>query len=281
VSSSQEDGFVPKITATWNFSDNALIYGTYSEGFRRGGANAAKPRSIFGRPPYNEFGSDLVKNTEVGIKTTLADGRVQFNLTAYRMVWEDIQIEAEDPTPNLFTLGIVNFPEATLDGIEAFLNWRPGNDWNITANLGINNAELSKSGTLEVEGAPIDRSAEKGTRLPLTPDWKGSLSIEKYFNAKMWNAQPNFGISIAHTGESVSSLSGIQSVEFDQPVREQGAYTLVNVRVGLDGETWSAALYVNNATNEYAEEFYNDRWAQTRLSVNQPRKIGVSFRKRF
>jgi outer membrane receptor protein involved in Fe transport len=51
--------------------------------------------------------------------------------------------------------------------------------------------------------------------------------------------------------------------------------------VGLDGETWSAALYVNNATNEYAEEFYNDRWAQTRLSVNQPRKIGVSFRKRF
>lgn len=281
VSSSQEDGFVPKITATWNFSDNALIYGTYSEGFRRGGANAAKPRSIFGRPPYNEFDSDLVKNTEVGIKTTLAGGRVQFNLTAYRMVWEDIQIEAEDPTPNLFTLGIVNFPEATLDGIEAFLNWRPGNDWNITANLGINNAELSKSGTLEVEGAPIDRSAEKGTRLPLTPDWKGSLSIEKYFNAKMWNAQPNFGISVAHTGESVSSLSGIQSVEFDQPVREQGAYTLVNVRVGLDGETWSAALYVNNATNEYAEEFYNDRWAQTRLSVNQPRKIGVSFRKRF
>jgi iron complex outermembrane receptor protein len=281
ISSSQESGFVPKITGTYNFSDNALIYGTYSEGFRRGGANAAKPRSIFGRPPYNEFGSDLVKNTEFGIKTTLADGRVQFNLTAYRMVWEDIQIEAEDPTPNLFTLGIVNFPEATLDGLEAFLNWRPGNNWNITANLGINNAELSKSGSLEVEGAPVDRSAEKGTRLPLTPDWKGSLNVEKYFDANIFGGQPSFGIAVAHTGESVSSLAGIQSVEFDQPVRVQDAYTLVNLRLGLDGETWGATLYLNNATNEYAEEFYNDRWAQTRLSVNQPRKLGVSFRKYF
>ncbi|MBT8099457.1 MAG: TonB-dependent receptor [Gammaproteobacteria bacterium] len=281
VSSSSEDGFVPKVTLSYDIDDNKMIYGTYSEGFRRGGANAAKRRSIFGRPPFNEFQSDLVKNTEIGIKTTLADGALQFNLTAYRMVWEDMQIEAEDPTPNLFTLGIVNFPEATLDGIEAFLNWRPTDDWNITANLGINNAELSKSGTLEVEGAPIDRSAEKGTKLPLTPDWKGSLNIDKYFDRKIWGGAPSFGIGIAHTGESVNSLSGIQSVEFDQPVRTQDAYTLVSLRFGLEGEDWNANLFVNNATNEYAEQFYNDRWAQTRLSVNAPRKIGVNFRKYF
>jgi len=281
LSSNSEDGFVPKFTATYNFSDNAMIYGTYSEGFRRGGANAAKRRSIFGRPPFNEFQSDLVKNTEVGIKTTLAGGKLQFNVTAYRMVWEDMQIEAEDPTENLFTLGIVNFPEATLDGLEAFLNWVPAEDWSIVANFGFNNAELSKSGTLEVEGAPIDRSAEKGTQLPLTPDWKGSLNIEKYFDNRLWGAQPSFGLSIAHTGESVSSLAGIQSVEFDQPVRTQDAYTLVNLRFGLESEDWSATLYINNATDEYAQQFFNDRWAQTRLSVNRPRTIGVGFRKSF
>lgn len=69
------------------------------------------------------------------------------------------------------------FPEAEIDGLEAFLNWRPADEWDITANLGINNAELSKSGTLEVQGAPIDRSAEEGT--PLAPDWKASLSIDR------------------------------------------------------------------------------------------------------
>ncbi len=280
-SKASETGFVPKVTLTWDVNDDVLAYGTYSEGFRRGGANAAKPRSIFGRPPFNEFQSDLVQNFEAGIKSTLADGRVQLNVTAYHMVWDDIQIEAEDPTPNLFTLGILNFPEATIDGLEAFLSWKPDATWNITVNLGINNAELSKSGTLEVEGAPIDRSAEKGTRLPLVPDWKGSIAIDKYFDRQMFGAQPNVGFSVTHTGESVNSLSGIQSVEFNQPLRTQSAYTLANLRFGLDAEQWSAQLYVNNLFNEYAEEFYNDRWAQTRLSVNRPRRIGVSFRYKF
>lgn len=281
ISSSSEDGFVPKVTLTYAFDDNRMFYGTYSEGFRRGGANAAKPRSIFGRPPFNEFDSDLVKNYEIGTKMTLADGRMQFNITAYHMVWEEIQIEAEDPTPNLFTLGILNFPEATIDGLEVFWNWRPADNWDITANLGVNEAELSESGTLTVAGAPIDRSAVKGTRLPLTPDMKASLNVDRYFDASIWGAQPSFGIGIQHTGDSVSSLSGIQSVEFNQPVRQQDAFTLVDLRFGLQAENWSASLYVDNATDEYAEIFYNDRWAQTRLTVNRPRTIGVNYRRYF
>lgn len=281
LSTSNESGFVPKVTLTYNLDDSRMIYGTYSEGFRRGGANAAKPRSIFGREPYNKFNSDLVKNFEIGAKTTLADGRVQFNITAYRMIWEDIQVEAEDPTPNLFTLGILNFPEAEITGLEAFLNWIPADGWNVTANLGLNDAKLSKSGTLEVEGAPVDRTAEKGTRLPLTPDKKASLNVERVFDNSILGAAPSFAIGVQHTGDSVSSLAGIQSVEFNQPVRTQDAYTLVNLRFGLDADKWSATLYVNNVTDEYAQQFYNDRWAQTRLSVNRPRTIGVSYRRHF
>jgi outer membrane receptor protein involved in Fe transport len=281
LSSANEDGFVPKITATYTFDDDRMIYGTYSEGFRRGGANAAKPRSIFGRTPFNTYDSDLVKNIEFGAKTTLADGRVQFNVTAYRMTWEDMQIETEDPTPFLFNLGIINFPEAEITGVEAFLNWLPADGWNITANLGFNNAELSKDGTFEVEGAPVDRSAKKGARLPLTPDMKASLSVERNLDNRIWGAEPTLAFSVQHTGDSVSSLSGIQSIEAATESRKHSAYTLVNLRFGLDAEDWSANLYVNNATDEYAEQFYNDRWFQTRLTVNRPRTIGINYRRHF
>ena len=281
LSSSSESGFVPKVTLTYNHDDGKMFYGTYSEGFRRGGANAAKPSSVFGRPPLNTFNSDLVKNLEIGMKTTLADGRVQFNVTAYRMIWEDIQIEAEDPTPNLFTLGIVNFPEAEITGLEAFLNWIPSDGWGVTANLGLNKAELSKDGTLEVADAPVDRTAEKGTRLPLAPEFKASVNVDRYFDKKIWGAEPSVSFGVQHTGDSVSSLSGIQSVEFDQPVRTQAAYTLVNLRFALQTDNWSATLFVDNATDEYAELFYNDRWAQTRLSVNRPRTIGINYRRNF
>jgi outer membrane receptor protein involved in Fe transport len=76
-------------------------------------------------------------------------------------------------------------------------------------------------------------------------------------------------------------LSGIQSVEFNQPVRIQHAYTLVNLRFSLEADEWSAGFFVSNLTNEYAEEFYNDRWAQTRLTPNRPRTMGINFRRYF
>ena len=281
IASSSETGFVPKVTATWHIDDAKMVYATYSEGFRRGGANAARERSVFGRPPLNEFQSDLVTNYEIGAKTTWADGRVQFNITAYTMVWDDIQVEAEDPTPNLFTLGIVNFPEAEITGVELFWNWTPNDNLDLSISAGFNDAELSKDATLEVEGAPIDRTAVAGTPLPLTPDQKIAFSGSYYFDGMLFGGTPYFTLNIDHTGDSVNSLSGIQSIEFDTPTRQQDAYTLVGLRAGLDAERWSAAIYVNNATDEYAEYFYNDRWAQTRLSVNQPRTIGINYRLNF
>ena len=41
-----EDDWVPRVNATYQVSDEALVYATYSEGFRSGGANALRARSI-------------------------------------------------------------------------------------------------------------------------------------------------------------------------------------------------------------------------------------------
>jgi outer membrane receptor protein involved in Fe transport len=76
-------------------------------------------------------------------------------------------------------------------------------------------------------------------------------------------------------------LAGIASTEVLNAVRVQSAYSLTNLRFGLSADTWSASLFVNNVFNEYAELYFNDRWIQTRLTVNQPRTIGISYRKNF
>ena len=110
---------------------------------------------------------------------------------------------------------------------------------------------------------------------------KASLSVERNLDNRIWGAEPTLAFSVQHTGDSVSSLSGIQSIEAATESRKHSAYTLVNLRFGLDAEDWSANLYVNNATDEYAEQFYNDRWFQTRLTVNRPRTIGINYRRHF
>jgi len=277
---SDETGFVPKVSATFNFTDQNMMFATYSEGFRRGGGNAARPTSVFGRPPLDQFQSDLVKNYEIGTKNTSPGGRFQFNLTLYHMVWEDMQVEVEDPTPNIFTLGIVNVAEAEIDGIEAFVSWLPTEGMSIDASIGYNNAELSEDAVL-FEGSGQEIFIIKGARLPMTPDWKASIVLNHNFKGQMLGATPTLGITYLYTGESVNSLAGIASTEVLNEVRVQSAYSLTNLRFGLGNDSWSATLFVNNVLNEYAEGFYNDRWIQTRLTVNQPRTYGITFRKYF
>jgi outer membrane receptor protein involved in Fe transport len=277
--SSGESDFVPKVTLDYHFNDDTMIYGTYSEGFRRGGSNAARANSVFGPGnPYHEFTSDKLLNYEAGIKTTFADGRMRLNLTAYHMIWEDIQLQANDP--NIFTLGIVNFPEANLDGVEAQMSWIPADGWDISGTLGWNEAEISKTQTL----FPTDPNATtvtKGTQLPIMPDWKGSLSINYTMDRQLMGGTPYINFNYIYNGEATSSLEGIQSIIFTNPVRTLDAYNIADIRFGVDSEKWSAALFVNNIFDERAEQFFNDRWAQTRLSINRPLSYGVTYRRYF
>jgi len=276
---SDERNFVPKLTLDYHFNDNTMGYITYSEGFRRGGANAARAASVFGPGnPYHEFTSDTLKNYEVGLKGTWAGGKFRLNTAVYHMIWDKIQLQANDP--NIFTLGIVNFPQATLDGFEAEFGWLPGDRWDISGTLGYNKGEISKDLTL-FPGSSNPTSVFKGTELPIMPDWKGSLSIEYTLQSEILGAKPFFRIVDTYNGNATSSLEGIQSIIFINPVRTLDSYNIVNLRFGLNGEDWSAAVFIDNATDERAQQFYNDRWAQTRLSINKPRNFGVTYRKYF
>ena len=67
-----------------------MVYALYSEGFRLGGQNSQRAadtgwcRSTTGRTTS--------KNYEVGIKSEWFDHRLQLNLSAFLMKWDDIQI---------------------------------------------------------------------------------------------------------------------------------------------------------------------------------------------
>jgi outer membrane receptor protein involved in Fe transport len=197
------------------------------------------------------------------------------------MVWDGIQLQVEDPDPLIFTLGIVNFPEAELNGIETHFSWLPSDGWDISGTVGWNEAEISKDAVLFADTDEAV-SVSKGTELPIMPDWKGSLSLEYTFvDREVWGAQPYARVDHTYNGEATSSLEGIQSIIFVNPVRTLDPYNITDIRVGLDATGWSAALYVENIFDERAEQFFNDRWAQTRLSINRPLTVGVTYRKYF
>ncbi len=282
-----DDGFVPKFNATYAWTDQ-LVYFTYSEGFRRGGANSAKPGSIYGSTPgfggdplagaFHEYGSDHVYNYEVGAKSEWLDHTLRFNITAYYMEWEDIQIQLEDSFSDAlgFALGTVNAPEAEIIGVESWLAWAPTEAWDFTGNLSYNKGELSEDFFFPDEDGEL--IVPDGTELPLMPDWKASLNAQYTFTNQ--RLQPYILAQYVYWGESVNSI-GVESSLFVNPVKVQPDWQTVALRVGLQGERWSAVAYVDNVFDEYQQMFYNNRWAQQRLSVGQPRSYGVGFRINF
>ena len=281
AASSSESGFVPKLNTTWFWSDDNMLYFTYSEGFRRGGGNGGRRGSIFAADgPYGSYESDDLSNYEIGSKNTFMDGRLQLNATYYHMVWDQIQIQVEDPTPTSFTVGIVNFPEAEIDGVEADFSFAATERLTLSGVVGYNKAELSETATLFPD-TKAERTATKGTRLPLMPEWKYSITGRYDFDASLFNALPFVLGTWSHQDDTLNSLAGIQSSVSQNEVRKTPSYEILNLRFGLEGETWSAAFFIDNVSNEFAPFFFSERYAQTRATVLPPRTYGITYRKDF
>ncbi len=286
-----ESGSVFKLNLNYRIDDDRMVYATYSEGFRNGGNNPVRPISILPR----EFTSDTLDNYEIGAKTEWLDNRMRLNVAAYFMKWNDFAVQVEDPQnggvddndvpiPNVFALAYVNLPSAEIKGIETEFTFVINDAWQVDATLGYNDAEISEETVLSLVddlGRVFERPVEEGARLPLTPEWSGSLGIEWRPRGELLNAQPFVRGDFAYVGEVVTNLEGFESVIGQAGVNTQAAYETGDLRFGLEGEAWSGSLFIQNVWDERSVTFQSNRWARPRLSLIQPRTYGIQFRYDF
>jgi iron complex outermembrane receptor protein len=109
--------FDPVVTAAFDLTPDINLYGTYSTGYRAGGASS---RSL----TYRSFDEEEVESLELGLKSTLFD-RLRVNLAAYKMERTDSQIDFTLVTINPLTnsarntVETVNAPGVTdISGLE-------------------------------------------------------------------------------------------------------------------------------------------------------------------
>lgn len=275
-----EDGTVSKLNFTYKFDNDRLIYATYSEGFRVGGSNPLKPASALPR----EYKSDELKNYEVGVKSEWLDHRLRLNMSAYYMEWNNFAVQVEDPQPEIFQLGYVNLPTAEIKGVETELAVTFNEQWQLDGAISYNDAKTAEASVLSVtdeDGNVFAFAVSKGARLPISPDWSGSLGLEFRPDLRLMEAKPFARFDYSYTGSSVNSLEGIESVVSGNPVETQHAYEIGNLRFGLEADHWTGSIFVNNLWDERAELFLSNRWKVPRQAVNRPRTVGVQFRYNF
>lgn len=285
----KEDGSLGRFNLTYEISDTKLLYATWSEGYRPGGINR---RGTL--PPYL---SDFLTNYEIGWKTTWADNRLAFNGAIFREDWDDFQFSYLGQ--NGLT-EIRNAGQARIEGIEVDLNWVVNYNLTITGGFAWYDAKLTEEycgftdlagntitscppGTINPQtGEPVEGpQAKSGTRLPLSPEFKGSL-IGRY----TWDAgeyEPYLQASVFHQGDRTTDLRDAERALLG----DLDAYTTVDFSGGVKRGSWSLDLFVKNAFDKRTELTRFAQCAtltcgnQPYTVTTQPRTFGVRFSREF
>ena len=281
TSSSKENGVLPLVTLTYTFNEDIMAYYTRAEGFRTGGANLLRSDST----APARYDSDSLISNEIGLKTTLLDGRLVWNASYFQMVWEDIQMNAADPTIQAgWTSMQVNAGEAEIDGFETSFQFEATDNLTFDGALSYIEAEVTEAAIIDNQGTP-EVIIAAGEELPLSPDLKFNLGAEYSFPVSAVDGDGYVRFDFTYVDEQTNATSGSTLLTSSDYLRGEittlESYEIGNLKVGVDVEDWGVSLAVNNLWDERAITYKPTRWTDGRVYSNRPREFVVNFYKNF
>ena len=254
-------------------TDEAMIYGVFSQGFRDGGANGGLPASCYNKGVPQQYVPDTLNNYELGWKTTWLDKHLVWNGAAYYMDWNDLQTIIYDINICAPASFYANVGKARVYGGETNVDYRINENWSFQGAASYTDSHLISTTYPTFEG-------NVGERLPFVAyfNWSGNVRYDHTLGSSLkWYGQ----FDVAHKGDMWNDLHVEGSNGF--PRMLQPAYTLMNLRFGFVPArgNWRAELYCTNLADKNAIVYTNTGNFDLRYTTNEPRVIGVRLSYRF
>ncbi|RZF63652.1 TonB-dependent receptor [Sphingomonas populi] len=140
------DNISPKAGITWQATPSILAYASYTKGYRSGNFNGRATSFAQVTPADPESAG----SSEIGVKSTLFDRRVRFNVAAFNTKYNDIQRQVLVGLLQVIT----NAASATIRGVEAELTVQPVPQLEFNGNIGYTDAKFETFENLNVNGIP-------------------------------------------------------------------------------------------------------------------------------
>ncbi len=269
-----------KLGLDYAITEDILAYATLSNAFKSGGFNGNNSQTTSQLTPYKP---EELTSLEIGLKTTLLNGSMQLNTSAFHYDYKDKQ-EAEFVYTFVGAIaGLGNVPESQVEGVEVDLQWVPLSGLSLNAGVAYLNTEIEEwvtplpTGSLDpatgdVIGGEMKDAA--GEALPQSPEWSYNLTARYEWSIGN-DLMMEIGGDLNYTDD------------MPDPVRPQGSVddrSLVNARIGLSDleATWRVLLWSRNLTDEYyyTAAFGGINGGYARM-VGMPRTYGVSLEYNF
>lgn len=241
--SRSESSFTPMANLQWHASDSTMLYASYSTGFKAGGfdARANNPFSF-------EFENEEATTFELGSKSLLLNGAVELNAAIFLTDYDDLQISQFDGTLG-FNVG--NAKKTEVKGLEIDGRWAASDHLTV----GYAYAFLDFEFTDFTNGNCYNRQVADGDIVNGVAlcDYTGSSG--KYTPKNTFNLFFDYVRPLSGDLEFFSNLNinfaGEQNVHDNlDPNFNIDSVTKVNLRLGIQTDTWSVAFIGKNLSDE-------------------------------
>ncbi len=274
-----DSGETHRVNLTYQIDPDAMVYATYSTGYRPGGNN----RISFAPA----FTPDKLTNYELGWKTSWAENRVRFNGAIFYEDWKDLQLGIQGESG---ITSILNVGDAEVKGIEGEFSWLAADHLTLSVSGTYVDAKTTtrfceSTATLTVTSTCTDDTlvAPSGTKLPVTPDFKGNASARYAFKAGEFDSFVQ--ASVFHQTSTTFSLQAENNLH----VGDTPGFSTLDLSAGMGRNNWNLQVFVQNVTDERGQlgkfsqcndgAFYcNDH---ARVYPIKPQFFGIKFGQNF
>jgi iron complex outermembrane recepter protein len=237
--SDEWDEFTPKVGLQYQINDDAMVYATYSEGYRSGGFNTRVGSYSEAITPYNQ---ETVTNYELGFKSEWFDRTLRLNAAVFLMEYDDKQEELHLPD-TLSGTGqktvVANASTAEMKGFEVELQAYPADGLTIRANVGYLDAAYDEFQFYDaLLQAEVDYSDLDFRR---APEWTGNLDATYEWDVganQMWAR-----VAIHYLGEHETNFD-------NSPELHNDSQNLVDASINYEMGGTRLSLFGRNLTDE-------------------------------
>jgi iron complex outermembrane recepter protein len=315
--SDTESGFRSRVNLTWHVTQDAMLYYTFSQGFRPGGfnQNGGAPHAFTSLGANavaqyiipQSYSSDNLTNNELGWKTEFFNHRLQWNGAIYQETWDNVQIEFFNPgvVGNLFY--DTNGQNFRIRGIENSLAWRVTDGLTVNGSIAWNQSEQTNSPALIANnpaapnyGQPITNACNLflatcaqvvnpfgaiGSPSADAPPMQ--FSVHARYEWHIGGYVPYVQAGAFHTDNFYTQAGSNPTYHLGGAVStsrgrfQVPSYSTYDAAVGVSKDSWYFALTCENLSDSNAATFISSQQFITAETPLRPRVITGTFGYQF
>ena len=297
----------PKVSISWRPTGSTNIYANWGVGFKAGGFNnqgsKATVDGAFNNGAIGTINTGVIINDnyrkerssafEAGIKGSIADGRITYDLAGYYTQVTDMQF-FEFFVGGFGLLRVVsNIDKVDLKGAEINLNARLIDGWTVFGAFNVTDSKIKKNTSRPYTvgnkspytadytinlGSQIVAPLAASTNVVLRADYR--ITGPTWFHTVQDDIRPTIFSGLLPI--SALGLPGfVGDGRYDLARRK--AFGVLNLRFGLEGESWKLTAFANNMLDR---RFLNEvipaiEFGGSFISPGQRRMIGVEAGYKF